>query len=63
MTKKDKLLDRFLAFPNHYSIVTGLYPAHHGLVDNTYLDVNSGQEYLTYGSHTTESDGESTTYG
>jgi predicted AlkP superfamily pyrophosphatase or phosphodiesterase len=34
-----------LTFPNHYSIVTGLYPAHHGLVDNTYLDVNSGQEY------------------
>jgi predicted AlkP superfamily pyrophosphatase or phosphodiesterase len=34
-----------LTFPNHYSIATGLYPAHHGLVDNTYLDVNSGQEY------------------
>lgn len=26
-----------LTFPNHYSIVTGLYPAHHGLVDNTFL--------------------------
>ena len=23
-----------ITFPNHYSIVTGLYPAHHGLVDN-----------------------------
>ena len=34
-----------LTFPNHYSIATGLYPAHHGLVDNTYLDVHSGQEY------------------
>ena len=34
-----------LTFPNHYTIATGLYPAHHGLVDNTYLDVNSGQEY------------------
>jgi alkaline phosphatase D len=25
-------------FPNHYSIVTGLYPGHHGLVDNTFYD-------------------------
>jgi predicted AlkP superfamily pyrophosphatase or phosphodiesterase len=22
-------------FPNHYTIVTGLYPAHHGMVANT----------------------------
>ena len=34
-----------LTFPNHYSIVTGLYPAHHGLVDNTYYDKASGLEY------------------
>lgn len=25
-------------FPNHYSIVTGLYPAHHGIVANTIAD-------------------------
>ncbi|MEQ9377907.1 MAG: ectonucleotide pyrophosphatase/phosphodiesterase [Imperialibacter sp.] len=25
-------------FPNHYSIVTGMYPGHHGLVDNTFYD-------------------------
>ncbi len=25
-------------FPNHYSIVTGLYPAHHGLVNNRFYD-------------------------
>ncbi len=25
-------------FPNHYSIVTGLYPAHHGVVANTMFD-------------------------
>lgn len=25
-------------FPNHYSIVTGLYPGHHGLVDNNFYD-------------------------
>lgn len=27
-----------LTFPNHYSIVTGLYPSHHGLVDNHFYD-------------------------
>lgn len=25
-------------FPNHYSMVTGLYPAHHGIVSNTMYD-------------------------
>jgi predicted AlkP superfamily pyrophosphatase or phosphodiesterase len=25
-------------FPNHYTIATGLYPDHHGLVNNTYFD-------------------------
>ena len=25
-------------FPNHYTIVTGLYPAHHGIVDNSFWD-------------------------
>lgn len=34
-----------LTFPNHYTIATGLYPAHHGLVDNTYFDKASGQQY------------------
>ncbi|PSL47689.1 putative AlkP superfamily pyrophosphatase or phosphodiesterase [Chitinophaga niastensis] len=27
-----------LTFPNHYTIATGLYPAHHGLVDNLFYD-------------------------
>jgi predicted AlkP superfamily pyrophosphatase or phosphodiesterase len=27
-----------LTFPNHYSLVTGLYPGHHGLVDNNFYD-------------------------
>ena len=26
------------SFPNHYSIATGLYPAHHGIVDNNVFD-------------------------
>ena len=25
-------------FPNHYSIVTGLYPAHHGIINNDFFD-------------------------
>lgn len=27
-----------LTFPNHYTLATGLYPAHHGLVDNFFYD-------------------------
>src|SRR5271154_7035099 len=34
-----------LTFPNHYSIITGLYPAHHGIVDNTFYDKQKDQTY------------------
>ncbi len=34
-----------VTFPNHYTIVTGLYPSHHGLVDNTFIDVATGKQY------------------
>ena len=34
-----------LTFPNHYSIITGLYPAHHGLVDNGFYDEKRGARY------------------
>lgn len=34
-----------LTFPNHYAIVTGQYPSHNGLVDNTYYDKASGKQY------------------
>jgi predicted AlkP superfamily pyrophosphatase or phosphodiesterase len=27
-----------ITFPNHYSIVTGMYPSHHGIVDNIFYD-------------------------
>ena len=27
-------------FPNHYSIATGLYPAHHGIVENNIYDAD-----------------------
>jgi predicted AlkP superfamily pyrophosphatase or phosphodiesterase len=30
-------------FPNHYSIVTGLYPANHGMVNNDFFDPAVGQ--------------------
>lgn len=33
-------------FPNHYTIVTGLYPAHHGLVGNTFYDRARRVSYL-----------------
>ncbi|XP_004287546.1 PREDICTED: ectonucleotide pyrophosphatase/phosphodiesterase family member 3 [Fragaria vesca subsp. vesca] len=39
-----------LTFPNHYSIVTGLYPAHHGIVNNHFVDPYTG-EYFNMGSH------------
>jgi predicted AlkP superfamily pyrophosphatase or phosphodiesterase len=35
-----------LTFPNHYSIVTGLYPAHHGLVDNSFFDEKANATYV-----------------
>ncbi|XP_077212504.1 uncharacterized protein LOC143858611 [Tasmannia lanceolata] len=39
-----------LTFPNHYSIVTGLYPAYHGIINNHFIDPNSG-EVFTMSSH------------
>jgi predicted AlkP superfamily pyrophosphatase or phosphodiesterase len=32
-------------FPNHYTIVTGLYPAHHGIVDNLFWDPQRNAEF------------------
>src|ERR1700759_2961155 len=34
-----------LTFPNHYTMVTGMYPAHHGLVDNSFYDKSRDQLY------------------
>lgn len=34
-----------LTFPNHYTIVTGLYPEHHGIVANTFYDPSRDQIY------------------
>jgi predicted AlkP superfamily pyrophosphatase or phosphodiesterase len=32
-------------FPNHYSIVTGLYPAHHGIINNNLYDPRLGAAF------------------
>ncbi|KAF6113625.1 ectonucleotide pyrophosphatase/phosphodiesterase 3 [Phyllostomus discolor] len=32
-------------FPNHYTIVTGLYPESHGIIDNSMYDVNLNKNF------------------
>lgn len=32
-------------FPNHYSVVTGLYPAKHGIIDNAFFDPHLGAAF------------------
>lgn len=44
-----------LTFPNHYTIVTGLYPDHHGIVNNTMFDVQLGK--FSLGNRKAVSDG------
>ncbi|CAK9326705.1 unnamed protein product [Citrullus colocynthis] len=39
-----------LTFPNHYSIVTGLYPASHGIINNYFLDPVTG-DVFTMANH------------
>ncbi len=34
-----------LTFPNHYTLVTGLYPEHHGLVANSFYDETRQARY------------------
>jgi len=34
-----------VTFPNHYTIATGMYPSHHGLVNNTFLEERTGERY------------------
>jgi predicted AlkP superfamily pyrophosphatase or phosphodiesterase len=44
-----------LTFPNHYTIVTGLYPDHHGIVNNRMVDPVSGKRFV-YSDRSTTSD-------
>ncbi|MEO7213598.1 ectonucleotide pyrophosphatase/phosphodiesterase [Mucilaginibacter sp.] len=34
-----------VTFPNHYAMVSGLYPSHSGLVNNTFYDRNRNESY------------------
>ncbi|HZW51932.1 MAG TPA: ectonucleotide pyrophosphatase/phosphodiesterase, partial [Rudaea sp.] len=44
-----------LTFPNHYSIVTGLYPDHHGIVNNRFLDPVTDAKFV-YNDRSTTND-------
>ena len=37
-----------LTFPNHYTLVTGLYPEHHGIVANNFYDPARKQSYAIH---------------
>ncbi len=44
-----------LTFPNHYTIVTGLYPDHHGIVNNRFVDPLTERKFV-YKDKTSASD-------
>jgi predicted AlkP superfamily pyrophosphatase or phosphodiesterase len=46
-----------LTFPNHYTMVTGLYPEHHGIVDNAFLDPTRKDAEYYYKDQAKNSDG------
>ncbi len=39
-----------VTFPNHFTIITGLYPDHHGIVNNTFEDKTLGRVWDPKGS-------------
>jgi predicted AlkP superfamily pyrophosphatase or phosphodiesterase len=45
-----------VTFPSHLSIITGLYPEHHGIVANSFYDPARQQRY-TYADRSTVTDG------
>jgi predicted AlkP superfamily pyrophosphatase or phosphodiesterase len=49
-----------ITFPNHYTIVTGLYPEHHGIVANTFYDPARKE---TYSYRDSKAVGDGTWYG
>jgi predicted AlkP superfamily pyrophosphatase or phosphodiesterase len=44
-----------VTFPNHYTITSGLYPSHHGLVDNNFYD-RDRKEFYSSGNKTKVAD-------
>lgn len=55
-SRADRLIPAFptLTFPNHYSIATGLYPGHHGIVANEFPDPARNRWYSIYDRETVE---------
>lgn len=49
-----------ITFPNHYTIITGLYPEHHGIVANTFYDP---VRKAVYSYHDAKSVADGTWYG
>ena len=49
-----------ITFPNHYTIATGLYPEHHGIVANSFYDPTRKE---TYNYHDPKSVADGTWYG
>ncbi|WP_419869815.1 alkaline phosphatase family protein [Chryseobacterium sp. CT-SW4] len=43
-----------ITFPNHWSLITGLYPSHHGLIDNYFYDYKRKEAYALNNRKTAE---------
>lgn len=45
--KADAMIPSYpsITFPNHWSLITGLYPSHHGLIDNYFYDYKRKEGY------------------
>lgn len=45
--KADAMIPSYpsITFPNHWSLITGLYPSHHGLIDNFFYDYKRKETY------------------
>jgi predicted AlkP superfamily pyrophosphatase or phosphodiesterase len=41
-----------LTFPNHYTLVTGMYPSHHGLANNYFYSTQRGESYSMHNVRT-----------
>jgi len=44
-----------LTFPNHYTLVTGLYPEHHGIIGNNFYDPVFKTNYNAFNASSSES--------
>ncbi len=43
-----------ITFPNHWTLMTGLYPSHHGLIDNYFYDYERKENYEASSRKTAE---------